>query len=502
MSDKATIIKTAQAFAAKGQFEKAIAEWVKLKGDSPTDGTVSNTIGDLYLKRNANRDAIEAFYDAAARFKAGGTALKAIAVYKKILKLDPKQYRAYQEVGDLNAGRGLVSNAVLDYQTLAKLYMKEAKWSEAHRVYAKMLALDPSHPDAAARFEELCAKHNLPRDLPGGEASQAAPAPAAPAPATTSVSPRRPKETDDDEAKVAWAAELVRKGKYEEAEAALMELLSLAPADRQVIRLLAVTHLKRGEVASARGEVHYLADAAMQGQDYATAEELIQEYLAVDGTDAPMTELLARVYEAKGDREHAGEQYAKSVERLREQNDPDMVEHLEELCTKLKTLVPDHPLICDSAASHDAEEPASAEPAEPATTQPAEPATADAGQPGEDFHSHFELGMAYKNMGLLTEAVEEFEVAMRSQQYYLDSCRLLATCLSENGQLVPAIKCLEQVVEDPRCEGERSLWIRYDLAVLYELDGQLDRARALLATIPTFLDASARLQRLQHAGQA
>ena len=50
MSDKAAIIKEAQKFLARGQIDKAIAEWEKLIKESP-DANTYNTVGDLYLKK-------------------------------------------------------------------------------------------------------------------------------------------------------------------------------------------------------------------------------------------------------------------------------------------------------------------------------------------------------------------------------------------------------------------------------------------------------------------
>ena len=45
--DKNTVVREAQKFAAKGQYDKAIAEWKKLLKDSPHDANLYNTIGDL-----------------------------------------------------------------------------------------------------------------------------------------------------------------------------------------------------------------------------------------------------------------------------------------------------------------------------------------------------------------------------------------------------------------------------------------------------------------------
>jgi tetratricopeptide (TPR) repeat protein len=89
--DRRTVLQNAQLFASKGQFDAAIAEWRKLSTDSPADGTIFNSIGDLHLKRAATADAITAFLQAATAFRAEGSILKAIAAYKKILKVDPSR---------------------------------------------------------------------------------------------------------------------------------------------------------------------------------------------------------------------------------------------------------------------------------------------------------------------------------------------------------------------------------------------------------------------------
>ncbi|MCA1838428.1 MAG: hypothetical protein LC674_06665, partial [Actinobacteria bacterium] len=75
--DKASILKNAQAYTTKGQYDKAIAEWTKLLLGTAADGAVFNTIGDLHLKRNSPTEAIEAYSQAATGFKTGGDPLKA-----------------------------------------------------------------------------------------------------------------------------------------------------------------------------------------------------------------------------------------------------------------------------------------------------------------------------------------------------------------------------------------------------------------------------------------
>ncbi len=86
MSDKSSLVKEAQKYLARGQIEKAIGEWEKLAREYP-DGNAYNTVGDLYLKKGDTTNAVESFHKAASFFQQEGFALKALALYKKILNL-------------------------------------------------------------------------------------------------------------------------------------------------------------------------------------------------------------------------------------------------------------------------------------------------------------------------------------------------------------------------------------------------------------------------------
>jgi len=129
--DRSSVLLSAQHFASRGQFDAAINEWKRLSAESPGDGSIFNSIGELHLKRRATNDAVAAFLQAANAFRTEGATLKAIATFKKILKLDPARYDVLRHLGDLNAERGLLSSAVQDYLTLGKHYLKAGKSKDA-----------------------------------------------------------------------------------------------------------------------------------------------------------------------------------------------------------------------------------------------------------------------------------------------------------------------------------------------------------------------------------
>src|SRR5206468_3327191 len=129
-------------------------------------------------------------------------------------------------------------------------------------------------------------------------------------------------------------------GKYDPAESVLSELLSAQPGDPEVCRLLALVHLKRGELAVAKGEIKFLAAAAMRAQDYDLAESLIREYLDADPDCVALLELLGRSYEEKGDHASAIAEYEKAVDLLLEHPDPELSTLPAELYENIRSLDP------------------------------------------------------------------------------------------------------------------------------------------------------------------
>jgi len=159
--DRSTLIQNAQRFTARGQIDKAIEEWQKLVNLTPQDGNLYNTIGDLYLKKNSTHLAVETFLLAATAFERAGFTLKTIAVYKKILKVDPSNLVVNLKLADLNADRGLTGNAIEDYLKVAKEYGRTGKVKEALEIYRKITTFDPGNINIGLKLAELSLREKL-----------------------------------------------------------------------------------------------------------------------------------------------------------------------------------------------------------------------------------------------------------------------------------------------------------------------------------------------------
>jgi tetratricopeptide (TPR) repeat protein len=95
---------------------------------------------------------------------------------------------------------------------------------------------------------------------------------------------------------------------------------------------------------------------------------------------------------------------------------------------------------------------------------------------GEDHESHYDLGMAYMEMGLYDEAIGEFQVASKGAPMELKCLEMIALCFLEKNEPASAARELTRALELPGYGPEETISIRYNLAVANERLGELDRA--------------------------
>jgi tetratricopeptide (TPR) repeat protein len=116
----------------------------------------------------------------------------------------------------------------------------------------------------------------------------------------------------------------------------------------------------------------------------------------------------------------------------------------------------------------------------------------------EDYETHYNLGIAYKEMGLLEEALGEFSLAERSPVRRMDAVSMIALCLREMGRFDEAVRKLRQGISLSVEGSEEQKGFLYDLAALHQGAGRSVEALEALRRIhdidPRYRDVAARLQ--------
>jgi tetratricopeptide (TPR) repeat protein len=147
----------------------------------------------------------------------------------------------------------------------------------------------------------------------------------------------------------------------------------------------------------------------------------------------------------------------------------------------LDALTPSHSEAAPQAATPKAQE----KPAGPAEHSPLKEVfddfRAELGEMGaedEDLETHYNLGTAFREMGLVDEAISEFQKVAKATErgkpfrYVMQCCTLLGLAFMEKGQPGIAAIWYERALKTPGIEPESILALRYDLGVAQESAGE------------------------------
>ncbi|MGQ9816659.1 MAG: hypothetical protein ACUVQ3_01725 [bacterium] len=93
-----------------------------------------------------------------------------------------------------------------------------------------------------------------------------------------------------------------------------------------------------------------------------------------------------------------------------------------------------------------------------------------------DYRSHYDLGVAYKGMGLHQEAIEEFEIAARDDNLKLKSYEMIASCFIEKNKIDEAIKILNEGLAIPNRPTSEYFGLHFLLGNAYEMQKNLKMA--------------------------
>ena len=96
----------------------------------------------------------------------------------------------------------------------------------------------------------------------------------------------------------------------------------------------------------------------------------------------------------------------------------------------------------------------------------------------EDHQSHYDLGIAYKEMGLVDEAISEFQRALRAPDNRARTYEALGQCFLEKGQYQVASTILTRATSEPGLPDDQLVGVLYLLGYSYEALQRYDDALA------------------------
>ncbi len=246
---KSKVVKAAEKFLSQGKINAAIKEYRQIVANDNDDLTALNMLGDLLARAGEKEEASTCFLRIAEHYREQEFRLKAIAMYKKIEKLKPRDPEIASELADLYAAQGLIVDARAQYLVVADAFTRSGQNKEALEVLRKIADLDVQNTQVRLKLAEGYLNEGM--------------------------RPEAAKAFCDA------AARMLEKGNYEDSLDAYSRALALRPEDKGILRGLVSVHTALGT-----------ADEAA---------ELLEKAVEANPEDAELLEMLAQSYIEAGD---------------------------------------------------------------------------------------------------------------------------------------------------------------------------------------------------------
>ncbi len=162
--NKARALQEAENFASQGKVSQAIDRYFRILEKDPSELILLNTIGDLFVRDKNVVEGLKQFYRLAEAYVHSGYALKAVAMYRKIVKLEPDSVGPLLKLGELYQAQRMVRETRDLYYQVAEFYKKKKQNDKALETLRKVVQLDPENAGARSRLAAFCEELGLKAD--------------------------------------------------------------------------------------------------------------------------------------------------------------------------------------------------------------------------------------------------------------------------------------------------------------------------------------------------
>lgn len=542
MADLVDVKRKIAELEAKGAIDDAIKTLEEAINEFPKEGSLYNKLGDLYVKISRQKNALHTYEKGARVFKEETYFPNAIALCKKILRFDKNRTEIYGLLGELHREldqKGEAANYLLEY---ADRKRKANDLDTALNTYDMIKELVPNNPrilkTISAIYEQVGQKDRGSELLE--EAKEIETKHEKFKETILEEKEKSERETQEvvppeavEEAKEEVDAE-VKEEIAETEEPAVVEEVSDV-VDEEVDKQISIEDIVSPEVAELlkdeqRASAHGV-DVVEKLSEIDKTIELGELYLKLDSTEEAIDCFRDAEQDAwqRKDYDKAltlnkriaelrpfdlkSRQHLVEIARIREDKELKITYMLElaealsrreakseaqKVYREILQIDPDNAIAKErfvpverTAASVDLGEVLRIEQSEAKaeTIQSIEELVLEFRREvfesiGEgDYHSHYDLGVAYKGMGLFQEAVEEFEIAARDDGLKLKALEMTGSCYLEYDKIDDAIRVLHEGLSTEGHADQDYFGIYFLLGSCYE------RKNDLKSALKSYVDA-------------
>lgn len=435
------MIKRIQEIFQKKKREKVRGEYLDLIEKHPEDTRSRLKLGDLYAKEGRNREALEQYMASAEIFSRAGFHLKSIALYRQVLKLEPGFIAALRKAAQISFQYGLYSDALPYYERLAEILRNDRKNELLLNVFDEISSLPLRETRRRiqlyeAIFPSVGASYSDPYErlvtILNGMMEEGG-------------------KCEDTRPLVQWIASYY--GNRMEGHELLVSLLS-DPKDRDLL-VKTLDHL----------ETQYRARGNLEEK-----KEFLSRYrLVVERMESKDT-IREKPYEA----------VSKSPMQVKVKMEANVYD-------LLKKKSQERPPGGQDISGEAGEEPGSGKSAldrlEFSDLFQTFKESIQGQVAKDDSETHYNLGIAYREMELFEDAIEEFRLAGRNPALQNDSYCMMGNCFRELGRPEDALEMYTKALDTTGLNEEQSCAIRYEKATILQEAGRDKEALSLLKEI-------------------
>ena len=423
----------------------------------------------------------------ASALESAGQHSEALSVLGRIADMDATDVQARVQLvrahlgnGDLGTARRYLTTEVVGadptlWMVVAEAELKQGHLDEGKAAVASALAADPSQREAAIAMACRLAEHDADSAYPGIEA-------------------------------VADAA--VADGDYAAAAAALHEFVTRVR--RHIVALMRLVEIcvDGGLEATMYSAQAQLADAYLDAGRGLEARIISEDLVAREPWDSANIARFRRALEMLGE----SDPDAIIADRL-SGDSPFMATNKMDLNEGITF---DDPVELPAPASEpegeveidfgaDAEAPKAGKGVKAKKAIRPADAVVEAGRAQDESLAaeQLRLGLTYRDMGMMDDAIQSLELASRSSRQRFEAASVLGRLQADRGDRAAALEWFERAAEAPAPTVEAGRALLYDLASVLEDLGEVGRALAVFGELQAdargFRDVPARIERLSRA---
>uniref|UniRef100_A0A7V0Z4J6 Tetratricopeptide repeat protein n=1 Tax=candidate division WOR-3 bacterium TaxID=2052148 RepID=A0A7V0Z4J6_UNCW3 len=534
MADVSAIKRYVAELQAKGEINKAIAELEKAIKDFPKEGSLFNILGDLYIKVNRQKEALSIYEQGAYALYEETFYSNAVSMCKKILRIDKERIEIYKLLGDCHKELGLSVEAANYYLEYADRKMMENDIDAALKTYEAIKELVPNNykiiQTISAIYEKIGKKEQSAdllkeaerietkqKELKETVTTQVTPPEVekprveekveVPKPPLEEIKPEKevvPTEIEatpppvkeelslEDFVSPEVAQLLKDETETKEPEVEVVEEPVVKPEELSEIdrtRQLAEIYLNLGEDEEAINCFRDAAAMAFKEKKYDQAMELYKKIADLRPLDLKSRQRLVEIAKLISDKalqvnfmlelaetlnRREARTEAQSILRKVLEMDPEnaIAQSIIEEETKAREFIDLGQVLRSEIEGEPVQ--SSLKNINDLISQFRKEVFESIGE--GDYRSHYDLGVAYKGMGLFQEAIEEFEIAAKDVNLKLKSYEMIAACLMEKDKVDEAIKVLNEGLTIPNRPANEYFGLHFLLGNAYERQNNLKMA--------------------------